>query len=84
MEAIDRAAEERRKALAATTVGRPKPVTIGRPSREVGAFITLKIGSTSFSTHFENLEVDTITVGRGKHQRTYTAGQLLEVMENRF
>ncbi len=68
-----------------TTVGRPaRPTTVGRPSREVGGSITVKIGSTSFSADFHDQEVDTITVGRGKHQRTYTAGQLLEVMENRF
>ncbi len=75
-----------------TTVGRPRGVLVGRPDRisvgklsgKLKSSISIKIGAASMSGNFVDLDVDSITVTNGKLSKTWTASQLLEVMENRF
>jgi hypothetical protein len=64
------------------TVGRPKGMLVGKPSSKLKGSIAIKIGSISFSGDFLDPDTDTISVTRGKLLRTWTASQLIEVMEH--
>jgi hypothetical protein len=73
------------------TVGRPRRISVGRPMGSVGKpkgsvgkppSITIKIGRASFSGDILHPDEDTVSVTSGKLSRTWTASQLIEVMEH--
>ena len=73
-----------------TTVGRPKGIlvgkpqveTVGRPSNKLKGSIVIQIGATSFSADSLDPDVDTVSYSSGMLSRTWTARQLIEVMEH--
>lgn len=63
-------------------VGRPKGMSVGKPSSKSKGSISIKLGKTSFSGDILDPNEDTVSVTSGKLSRTWTASQLIEVMEH--